>query len=44
MVFIWCATSDEDRAVITQMNRMVHGHEGLQDVDLMDYTDKEGLK
>lgn len=40
MIWIYCCQTEEDRAIVTQMNRMVHGYEEIQDVDLMDYTEK----
>jgi len=43
-VWVYAAQEDEDRAVITQMNRMIHGQELMVDVDLMDYTETEGLQ
>lgn len=43
-IWTYAAQEPEDRAIVTQMNRMVHGQEPMVDVDLMDYTDVEGLQ
>tara|TARA_Y100000592_G_C5468573_1_gene318095 strand:- start:2364 stop:2585 length:222 start_codon:yes stop_codon:yes gene_type:complete len=43
-IWTYAAQEPQDRAIIMQMNRMVHGQEPMADVDLMDYTDVEGLQ
>ena len=43
-IWTYAAQEPQDRAIIMQMNRMVHGQEPMVDVDLMDYTDVEGLQ
>jgi len=43
-IWTYAAQEPEDRAILTQMNRMLHGQEPMVDIDLMDYTDVEGLQ
>ena len=43
-IWTYAAQEPEDRAILTQMNRMLHGQEPIVDIDLMDYTDVEGLQ
>ena len=43
-VFLYACTTEEDKAIVSQLGRMVLGLEPMVDVDLMDYTDKESLE
>ena len=43
-VYLYACTTEEDKAIVSQLGRMVLGLEPMVDVDLMDYTDKESLE
>lgn len=40
-VYLYATTSEEDRAIVSQLGRMVAGDETAVDVDLSDYSQKE---
>lgn len=42
-IWVYGTTEENDRAIVSQMNRMIYGNQPIEDIDLMEITDKESL-